>query len=863
MTALQKEVDFVSQHDVEVHDLANQIQKNMLDMETGMRGFVITGDEQYLEPYNQANRSWLNNYNKLHSLLKENGNQQRTLDEMKPLIIDWITDFGEAAIQQKKAGDTTALNAQFKNHGEEKMMEQLRTQFTSFLAKEKQSTNERINKLNQNTANLKITLYAIILMVTVITLVTAFYLSRSIVHTIRQVVKTIKSITESKVDLTTRIHVKTKDETRELADAMNDLLNNLEKQSWVQKSITEISLIYQGITDVKELSKGFLMKLAPMLEAVYGVIYLRKTQDSEVFYVKAASYALANDAEMAESFRPGEGVIGQAAVDKRIFLIDRLPEEHFKMITGLGASSPRSLLVAPILYEGRVEAVVEFAALEPFQSKHLTLLDLLQDKFGSAISSVQGRMEVERLLGESQVMTEELQAQSEELQAQSEELQMQQDQLQTTNEFLAVQKQYAEQRALELKKAKDELEEYSRKLQQSSQYKSDFLANMSHELRTPLNSIIILSQMLMESDEDTNLEEVKDSARVINTAGEDLLRLINDILDLSKIEAGKIEILTDEVNVTELPQMLRNMFDPVAAKKNLTFEVMMDSDVPDVISTDGQRLQQILKNLLSNAFKFTEKGSVSVRISLAERGLAIAVRDTGIGIPPDKQQIIFEAFQQVDGTTNRQYGGTGLGLSICREFTHLLGGTLTVDSEPGKGSTFTLYIPSTLEIVESPEPLALEEAAVTVSESELVKQEEAASVEYEGSIFKGKKILLVEDDGRNIFALISALEKKGIIVEVAKNGKEAIGILREGSDFDLVIMDIMMPVMGGYETMQIIRGELGMHKLPIIALTAKAMKGEREKCMEAGASDYIMKPLNINQLFSLMSVWLTEQVDGE
>ncbi|AZU64547.1 CHASE3 domain-containing protein [Neobacillus mesonae] len=873
MTALQKEVEFVSQHDVEVHDLANQIQKNVLDMETGMRGFVLTGDEEYLEPYNQANRSWLDNYNKLHSLLAQNGNQQRNLEEIKPLIIDWVAKYGEAAIQYKKTGNTEELNQQFKNYKGKKVTDQLRTQFASFLSTEKKQTTQRIDELKQNTTNLIITLYAIILVVTVITLATAFYLSRSIVSTIRQVVSTIKNITtsDSNVDLTTRINVKSKDETRELAEAMNDLLSNLEKQSWIQKSVTDISLIYQGITDITELSELFLKRLAPLLDAVYGVVYLRKNQCGDPVYVKEAGYALANDDCSAQSFRLGEGIVGQVAVDKRIFLIDQLPEEHFKMTTGLGASSPRSLLVAPILYEGRVEAVVEFAALQPFQSQHLTLLDLLQDKFGSAITSVLGRMEVERLLTESQVMTEELQAQSEELQAQSEELQMQQEQLQTTNEFLAEQKRYAEQRAFELKRAKDELEDYSRKLQQSSQYKTDFLANMSHELRTPLNSIIILSQMLMESDDDMELEEVRDSARVVHTAGGDLLRLIDDILDLSKIEAGKIEILTDEVNVTELPQMMKAMFDPVAAKKNLRFDVVTDVGVPPVISTDGQRLQQILKNLLSNAFKFTEKGSVTVQIEQADPEilgtdkpvLAISVIDTGIGIPLDKQQIIFNAFQQVDGTTNRQYGGTGLGLSICREFTHLLGGALSLESEPGKGSNFTLYIPSMADVVvEQPKMLALEEAAASVS-YEPVEEEEVALLESEdsdGLIFKGKKILLVEDDGRNVFALVTALERKGIVVEVAENGKEAIDILREGSDFDLVFMDIMMPIMGGYEAMEIIRGELGLHQLPIIALTAKAMKGERDKCMEAGASDYIMKPLDINQMFSLMRVWLTEQV---
>lgn len=888
MTVLQNEVKFLSQHDIEVQELANQIQKNVLDMETGIRGYAITGDEDYLEPYNLASRSWLDNYNKLHSLVADNGEQQRNLEGIKPLIISWISNSGEYVINHKKENNISALNEHFESNTGKEVTDQLRTQLDSFLAEEKKLTAERIDQLNQGNTNLKITLYAIIILVTAITIATAFFLSNSIVNTIRQVVKTIKSITDSEIDLTTRIEVKTKDETRELAEAMNDLLYSLEKQSWVQKSVAEISTMYQGITDITELTQAFISKLAPLLQATYGVIYLRRSHEGEIHYVKVAGYAIADEERASVSFRLGEGLIGQAALDKRVFLIDKLPEEHIKVTSGLGASSPRNLLIAPILVEDRVEAVVEFATLQPLLSQHITLLDQLQDKFGSAITNVARQMEVERLLGESQILTEELQTQSEELQAQSEELQMQQEQLLSANEFLEEQKHTAEQRALELKIAKDELESYSLQLEMSSQYKTDFLANMSHELRTPLNSILILSQMIMENKDGMDMSEVREFTSMVHSAGGDLLRLIDDILDLSKIEAGKIEILTDEVNVTEIPQTMKNMFNPVAAKKNLTFEVHTDSDVPPIISTDGQRLQQIWKNLLSNAFKFTEEGSVTVRIALAHPEnverlfglevegpiLSISVTDTGIGIPLDKQQIVFEAFQQVDGTTNRQYGGTGLGLSICREFTHLLGGAIDVQSEPHKGSTFTLYIPSRPESddQEQVDHLALAEVAASVSEiheesestkedteSKWVERNEAGS--SDAQLFKGKKVLLVEDDGRNVFALVTALEKKGVKVQVAQNGKQAIDILQEEADFDLIFMDIMMPVMGGYEAMKIIRHDLKMENLPIIALTAKAMKGERDKCMEAGASDYIMKPLNINQLFSLMRVWMTEQVN--
>jgi two-component system chemotaxis sensor kinase CheA len=579
----------------------------------------------------------------------------------------------------------------------------------------------------------------------------------------------------------------------------------------------------------------------------------------------------------------GEGLVGQCALDRRIFLFDNLPEDYLKVTSGLGEAVPRNLVVAPITVEGRVEAVIEFASFQPFEASHLTLLDLLQDKFGQAILNVLGRMEVERLLSESQVMTEELQTQSEELQTQSEELQMQQEQLRITNEFLEEQNLFAEQRATELKKTRDELADYARKLQASSQYKTDFLANMSHELRTPLNSILILSQMLMENHQGEGEEtEVEEYSRVIFRAGQDLLRLIDDILDLSKIEAGKIEILTDEVNVSEIPQSMKSMFEPIAAKKQLAFGVEMHPDTPSVLLTDGQRLHQVLKNLLSNACKFTEKGSVTLRIEPAHpdrvrellpqlqeaQVLSFSVIDTGIGIPCDKQEIIFDAFQQVDGTTNRQYGGTGLGLSICREFTRLLGGALSVESEPEKGSTFTLYIPNRTERQaqqQTAEQTAAEEVAAGGSQllEEIESEKDlvvhiADSVPLNEQLFQGKHVLLVDDDARNVYALVTALERKGVRVEVAENGKQAVDLLQEDRSYDLVLMDIMMPILDGYQAMKAILEDLGMTDMPIIALTAKAMKNEREKCMEAGASDYIMKPLNIDQLFSLMRVWLTK-----
>ncbi|MNZ54985.1 Aerobic respiration control sensor protein ArcB [compost metagenome] len=338
----------------------------------------------------------------------------------------------------------------------------------------------------------------------------------------------------------------------------------------------------------------------------------------------------------------------------------------------------------------------------------------------------------------------------------------------------------------------------------------------------------------------------------------------------------------DEVNITEIPEHMQLMFAPVAEQKNIAFTISTDTGVPSVIYTDGQRLQQILKNLLSNAFKFTEQGSVTLKIQNAdseliekyieqheqEPVLAISVTDTGIGIPQNKQQMIFEAFQQVDGETNRQYGGTGLGLSIVREFTRLLGGRILLDSEIGKGSTFTLLVPSRPNMEKEQLVLSYEEEAAAAIETAAViteeEEDEAAisieTAEHEHSLFKGKKVLLVEDDSRNVFALVKALESKGLEVTVASNGRQCLEIIQHQTDFDLVLMDIMMPFMDGYDTMKVIRQNAAMMNTPIIALTAKAMKSDRDKCLEAGASDYISKPLNMEQLFSIMRVWLTKQV---
>ncbi|HTG69292.1 MAG TPA: response regulator, partial [Candidatus Udaeobacter sp.] len=430
----------------------------------------------------------------------------------------------------------------------------------------------------------------------------------------------------------------------------------------------------------------------------------------------------------------------------------------------------------------------------------------------------------------------------------------------------------SEQKTKELQQTKLELEEKASQLALSSQYKSEFLANMSHELRTPLNSLLILSGLLAGNSEGNLKENQVKFAETIHSSGNDLLHLINDILDLSKVESGKIEIVPDEVSLTYICDFAELEFIQVADQRGLKFTTEIEDGLPATICTDAHRLMQILRNLLVNAFKFTEHGEVALRIHHADKealadhseqihlesAVAFSITDTGIGIPGEKQSLIFQAFQQEDGTTSRKYGGTGLGLSICRELAHLLGGVIEVNSVKGKGSTFTLLLPGKGAGVQPEVQIYHEEAAVAHADfSETERQ--IPALPHEEALFAGKKVLIVDDDMRNIFAITTALESKRMKVVFAENGKDGIRVLQENPDIDLILMDIMLPEMDGYEAMRTLRQMPKYQLLPIIALTAKAMKEDKEKCLEAGASDYISKPVSLEQLFSLIQVWLYRQ----
>ena len=984
----------------------------------------------------------------------------------------------------------------------------------------------------------------------------------------------------TKGDLTRSIAVEAQGEVAELKDNINEMIRNLRdttrknrEQDWLKTNLAKFSRMLQGQRDLAAVSQLILSDLAPLVTAHHGVFYLMDSSGDQTALKLLASYAYKDRKSLANEFQVGEGLVGQCAVDRRMLLINSVPEEYVQISSGLGEASPRNIVVLPVLFEGEVRAVLELATFDEFDEIRLTFLEQLAETIGIVLNTIGANMRTEELLRQSQALTENLQSQQDvltetnkrleqqtrSLQKSEELLKKQQDELQRTNaeleekaQLLASQKAEVEQKNKEVEQAKVALEEKAEQLALISKYKSEFLANMSHELRTPLNSLLILSQILTENAEGNLTTKQVGFAQTIHSSGSDLLDLINDILDLSKIESGTMAVDITAVPFVEVRKFVDSTFRQVADLKGLQFQVEVDPALPPALQTDTKRLQQVLKNLLSNAFKFTERGSVSLKASLATGGwnpeqeilnaanavVAFSVRDTGIGIPKEKHGVIFEAFQQGDTGTSRKYGGTGLGLSISRQITRLLGGEIRIDSHPGLGSTFTLYLPVIypiqpvdepaagddrgLALAAEPEAKAVPTAASRVMLAPVVEREVAddrASVEegdrilliaeddptfaqilldlardrgFKGLVanradraltlareyrptavtldlrlpdadgwtildrlkhdpatrhipvhiisveenwqrglrlgaidflvkpatreslsealttlhefvdrpikrllvveddpaarasiveligdgdvqtttaasgeealaklqeghfdcmvldlglpdmtgfqlitrvkseiglrklptivytgkqltrredaelrrlaesvvikdagsperlldetalflhrvtanlpdgkrrmleqlhrtdptLSGRKVLIVDDDIRNIFALTTFLERSEMQVTYAESGREGIGRLQEAGDIDVVLMDVMMPEMDGYETMRAIREHARFRQLPIIAVTAKAMKGDREKCIEAGASDYIAKPVDMDQLLSLLRVWL-------
>ncbi|MGB3266393.1 MAG: HAMP domain-containing protein [Microcoleus sp.] len=989
------------------------------------------------------------------------------------------------------------------------------------------------------------------------------------------------AIAVTRGDLTRSISVATEGEVAVVKDNLNQMIANLREtthknteQDWLKTNLAKFTRMLQGQRDLETVSKLILSELTPLVSAQHGVFFLMESVEHDPFLKLLSTYAYRERKQLGNRFSLGEGLVGQCALEKERILLTEVPDNYVKISSGLGEATPLNIVVLPVLFEGQVTAVIELASFRRFSEVHLTFLDQLTESIAIVLNTIAASMRTEELLKQSQSLAEELQTQQKELtetnkrleqQAQSlraseELLKNQQEELQQTNEeleeqaeLLALQNKEVERKNRDIEQARALLEERAEQLALTSKYKSEFLANMSHELRTPLNSLLILARLLSDNPDGNLTVKQVEYTRTIYSAGTDLLGLINDILDLAKIESGTMSVEIEQVLFAELRDHLDRTFRQIAQDKKLSFLIELEAGLPKGIYTDAKRLQQVLKNLLSNAFKFTERGEVKLRVEVVREGwslevealtssatvLAFSVSDTGIGISDDKHRVIFEAFQQADGSTSRKYGGTGLGLSISREIANLLGGEIKLTSRAGEGSKFTLYLPQTYQesgimndrdsgtdnptpqlppavfatvpspnfhlplapypsvsisddreniesgdrilliveddvnfarilvdmaqeqgfkalvalrsdiglamarefkptaimldlnlpvmdgwtvldrlkhdpttrhipvhivsveegrqrslqlgaiaylqkpvshealskaltdikgfverpvknllVVEDNETQRLSivdlignhdvsttavgsgaEALETLNSGhfdcivldlglpdmtgfeliEQIKQEPSLKnlpiIVYTGkeltraeetqlkrmaetiivkdvrsperlldetalflhrvqanlpqakrqmleqlyqtdSTLAGKKVLIVDDDVRNIFALTSMLERHLMQIVFAENGREGIAQLQNTPDINIVLMDVMMPEMDGYETMQAIRNIPQFASLPMIALTAKAMKGDREKCIEAGASDYITKPVDTEQLLSLLRVWL-------
>jgi signal transduction histidine kinase/CheY-like chemotaxis protein/HAMP domain-containing protein len=677
-------------------------------------------------------------------------------------------------------------------------------------------------------------------------------LAANLTDQVRAIAEVATAVTEG--DLTRQVSVKASGEVAVLKDLLNEMIRKLREtmrqnteQDWLKTNLERFTRMLQGHRDLATVSNVILSELAPLVSAQHGVFYvLTNAGDSgEPVLQFQAGYGYKQRKHLSNVFALGEGLVGQCALEKERILLTSVPSDYVQISSGLGEAAPLNIIVLPILFEGSVRAVIELASFEAFSPAHQSLLEQLTESIGLVLNTVDAASVTDRLLEQSQSQARELQSRQEQLRQSNEDLAQQATLLADKN--IEVENKYAE-----VEEAKRFVEEKAHELTVSSKYKSEFIANMSHELRTPLNSLLVLAEQLEDNPDGNLTERQVQYAHVIRSSGGDLLKLLNDILDLAKVESNTVQLDISEVSLAELCDSMLLTFQPVAEAQGLAFSVELDRHLPATMTSDPHRLRQVLKNLLSNAFKFTEQGSVALRLAPQDGRIALSVIDSGIGIEESLHSTVFEAFAQADGSTGRKYGGTGLGLSISRNLAELLGGEITVVSAPRRGSTFTVHLPLIAAGgVSAPRP-----AAFVASTSPFLVNSAVREAPYGGER-TGSTVLVVDDDFRNIFALTALLERGGMTVVTAEGGEAALEALHSTPEIAVVLMDIMMPGMNGYETMEAIRLRPELHDLPIIAVTGKVVGGERARCLAAGASDYIPKPVNTVELMSALEKWLS------
>jgi HAMP domain-containing protein/CheY-like chemotaxis protein/GAF domain-containing protein len=726
-------------------------------------------------------------------------------------------------------------------------------------------------------------------------------LAANLTTQVRAIAEVATAVTKG--DLTRSIAVEARGEVAALKDNINEMIRNLKdttqkntEQDWLKTNLAKFTSMLQGQRDLLTVANLILSEVAPLVRAQHGVFYINEIESGEPLLKLMGSYAYQKRKNLSEKFRLREGLVGQCALEKQRILVTEVPDDYIKVSSGLGASTPMNIVALPVLFEGEVRAVIELASFHQFSEIHLAFLDQLTESIGIVLNTIEANMRTENLLKQSQSLAQELQAQQQELtetnrrleqqaktlQASEDLLTQQQEELQQTNEeleekarLLASQNAEVERKNREIEQARMSLEEKAEQLALTSKYKSEFLANMSHELRTPLNSLLILSKLLADNPDGNLSAKQTEFARTIHASGSDLLELINDILDLSKIESGTISLDIGELSFSDLRDSIERNFRQVAESKKLDFKLDFKTDIPRALFTDSKRLQQVLKNLLSNAFKFTEEGGVTLTVEKATSGwdtdrqtlnnaptvMAISVKDSGIGISLDKHKIIFEAFQQADGSTSRKYGGTGLGLPISREIANLLGGEIKVESSAGEGSIFTLYLPATY--VQPPAvPKAQRTAHVTAIRREAAAQAagspnaqssdqpetqsetayllESIVADDRGSIGDDDRVLLiVEDDVHFARLLLDEARENGFKGLVAVNGQAGIALARRFKP-DAITLDIMLPDMDGWTVLDRLKHDTKTRHIPVNVISAS---GQRQRGMRQGAIGYLEKPV--------------------
>jgi CheY-like chemotaxis protein/signal transduction histidine kinase len=1103
------------EHSERVIGNAQELRKLSVDMETGMRGFLLTGDDAFLAPYKLAKPKVRTGIDTLIGLVADDPAQVDRLRNIDAQQKQWSSVADEMIKLRRSGGDYLGMVRSGRGKVE---FDEMRAQYQAFVATEDRLRAERSADARSITFIVVVSFLTVSL---VLSGLLAWFGRRELMQLAGIYGKALRE--------------------------QNEHAEKVQLQAWLRSGQSDLAEQAIGQHALPLLAGSMLQFLSRYLGASVGALYVR---EPDGLLRRVASFGMSSDDEAyGRLVQPGEGVVGQVAASRRMMTLDQLPPDYLRVSTALGSAAPRHVIVAPVESDGEVNGVVELGFLQAAGAREAEFLKLVASNIGTAVEATLARYRLQEVLAETQQLNEELQVQQEELRTANEELEEQsrvleesqaslenqKAELEQTNEQLADQALALDQKNSALTEAREQLEERARDLERASQYKSQFLANMSHELRTPLNSSLILAKLLSENSQGNLNDEQVRFAQTIYSAGNDLLNLINDILDISKVEAGKLELAPQDLRVAQVIEGLGRTFEPLARQKQLDFAIDIAPGVPQTIYTDCQRLEQILKNLLSNAVKFTDAGKVLLRVAPDAGGkLLFSVQDSGIGIRDDQHETIFGAFQQADGTTSRRYGGTGLGLSISRDLATLLGGSITLASKPGQGSTFTLALPvqwtapqaevRTAPLSAAPAPLpapvpaasvhtapapavprafnddrdsapppdrmvlviedepafarilydlahemdyrclvafAAEEGlqmaaqyqpqailldirlpdrsglsvlqllkddprtrhipvhVVSASDSgeaalhmgavgfalkpatreelqevfarleqkftqkikrillveddarqrdsvvqlisdadveiqavesgtealallrstifdcmiidlklpdmqgnellermaheeiasfppvivytgrNLTRAEEAELHKYSRSIiikgarsperlldevtlflhkveselsserqtmlktvrsrdrvFEGRRILLVDDDVRNIFALTSALEQKGAIVEIGRNGFEALEKLDTVQDIDLVLMDVMMPGMDGLEATRRIRADSRFARLPVIAITAKAMKDDQEQCLAAGANDYLAKPIDLSRLYSLLRVWM-------